>query len=302
MRAETLAATGIAGPLSEKWSRISPEDFRTIDAVYRDYQHQLYHVHPLAVTAAKAQGMPAPPPPLQPKLRCHDCPSALHCGMIAPLAPLPFRGVIWYQGESNSGQPAAYEKLLPALIADWRQVWGAELPFLFVQLAPHRNTPPAFREAQQRIWQQTPNTAMVVTIDVGDAANIHPTRKRPVGERLALAARALSYGEQVEYSGPLFAGLRFENNKAIVSLTHVGGGLVAKGDSLKGFTIAGADGKFVSAKAEIEGANVLVTSNEVSNPAAVRYAWGTTPEANLFNRDGLPAAPFRSDSPRASQV
>ncbi len=298
MRAETLAATGLAGSLRDKWSKISPDEFQTIDTVYRDYQHQVYQMHPLAVKAAKAEGKPAPPAPPMPKLRCHDCPSALHNGMIAPLESIPFRGVIWYQGESNSQQPAAYEQLLPALIADWRRVWGAELPFLFVQLAPHRNTPPAFREAQHRIWQRTPNTAMVVTIDVGDVQNIHPTRKRPVGERLALAARALSYGEPIEYSGPLFDGLKIENDRAIVSFTHLGGGLMAKGDVLKGFTIAGAGGKFVPARAEIDGANVVVTADEVSNPVAVRYAWANAPQGNLFNSAGLPAAPFRSDSPR----
>jgi sialate O-acetylesterase len=112
-----------------------------------------------------------------PGLRCHDCPGTLHNGMIAPLQPFAICRAIWYQGESNSEQAGPYEKLLPAMIADWRQVWGEKLPFLFVQLAPHESTHPAFREAQQRIWQMTPHTAMVVTTDVGNAKNIHPTRR-----------------------------------------------------------------------------------------------------------------------------
>ncbi len=297
MRSETLAPIAEASPLIEKWKNISPEEFGNIATAYRDFQHQRDKVHPQAVKDAKANGEPVPPAPQAPKLRCHDCPSALHNGMIAPLQPFAIRGVIWYQGESNSGQPASYEKLLPAMIADWRRIWGAELPFLFVQLAPHRNTHPAFREAQQRIWQKTPHTAMVVTTDVGDANNIHPTRKRPVGERLALAARALSYGEKVEYSGPVFNGISVERDRAVVSFTHVGSGLMAKGDALEGFTVAGADGKFHPARAVIEGSTVVVTSDQVAKPVAVRHGWAMMPEGNLFNREGLPAAPFRSDPP-----
>ncbi|MDZ4659179.1 MAG: sialate O-acetylesterase [Bythopirellula sp.] len=300
MRLETLAEIGEADPLVEKWKKVSPDEFENIATAYRSYQHQRDRVHPLAVRTARAQGKPVPPEPRMPKLRCHDCPSALHCGMIAPLQPFAIRGAIWYQGESNSGQPASYEKLLPAMVADWRRVWGAELPFLFVQLAPHRNTHPAFREAQHRIWQKTPHTAMVVTIDVGDPQNIHPTRKRPVGERLALAARALSYGERVEYSGPVFKSFRIENSRAVVSFTHIGGGLAAKGGSLKGFTLAGPSEEFIAARAVIEGSNVVVTSDKILNPLAVRYAWAMAPDVNLFSREGLPAAPFRSETPAGS--
>ncbi len=295
MRPETLAATGGASPLVEKWKGVSRDEFEAIGTAYRAYQHERDQVHPQAVKAAKAQGAPVPPEPKAPKLRCHDCPSALHNGMIAPLQPFAIRGAVWYQGESNSGQPAPYEKLLPAMIADWRRVWGSELPFLFVQLAPHKGTHPAFREAQQRIWKKTPHTAMVVTTDVGDATNIHPTRKRPVGERLALAARALSYGEKVESSGPLFASMSIEKARAVISFTHVGEGLMAQGGPLNGFSIAGADGKFIAARAEIAGATVVVTSDQVAKPVAVRYGWAFTPDVNLFNREGLPAAPFRTD-------
>ena len=297
MRSETLVATGQSGSLIEKWAKVSPEEFKNIGTVYRDYQHQRDEVFPQAVKEAKAKGALLPPEPIMPKQRCHDCPSALHNGMIAPLEPFAIRGAIWYQGESNSAQPAAYEKLLPAMIADWRRVWGAELPFLFVQLAPYRDTHPAFREAQHRIWHATPRTAMVVTTDVGDATNIHPTRKQPVGARLALAARALSYGELVEYSGPVFKSLSVEGNRAVISFTHMGEGLVAQGDSLKGFTMAGVDWKFIPARAVIEGSTVVVTSEKIAKPVAVRYGWATVPDGNLFNREGLPAAPFRTDPP-----
>jgi sialate O-acetylesterase len=297
MSPETLASTGESTSLVEKWQAVSAEEFETIGKAYSAFQHQRDHLHPQAVKEAKAQGKPAPPAPVMPKLRCHDCPASLHHGMIAPLQPFAIRGALWYQGESNSGQPGPYEKLLPAMIADWRGVWGKELPFLFVQLAPHRGTHPAFREAQQRIWQKTPRTAMVVTTDVGDAANIHPTRKRPVGERLALAARVLSYGEKLESSGPDFKSLGIEKDRAVISFTHTGSGLMANEGDLKGFTLAGPDGKFHPADATIEGATVVVTSNKVPQPTTVRYNWAMVPDGNLFNREGLPAAPFRTDAP-----
>ncbi len=297
MRSETLLATGESGALIEKWANVSPAEFKNIATTYREFQHQRDEVHPQAVRAAKAQGVPVPPEPKMPKQRCHDCPSALHNGMIGPLEPFAIRGAVWYQGESNSGQAAAYEKLLPALISDWRRVWRPELPFLFVQLAPYRDTHPAFREAQARIWQATPHTAMVVTTDVGNAENIHPTRKQPVGERLALAARALSYGEQIEYSGPVFKSMSIEGQRAVISFTHIGDGLMAKGDTLKGFTIAGANGKFMPANAMIAGDKVVVSSEKVAAPKAVRFGWAQVPDVNLFNRQDLPAAPFRTDAP-----
>jgi sialate O-acetylesterase len=295
MRSETLSATGQSGSLIEKWSNVSPDEFKNIAKIYSEFQRQRDEVHPQRVKEAKSKGVPVPPAPIMPKQRCHDCPSALHNGMIAPLQPLAIRGAIWYQGESNSSQSAAYEKLLPAMIADWRRVWGPELPFFFVQLAPYRDTHPAFREAQYRIWQKTPRTAMIVTTDVGNPENIHPTRKQPVGARLALAARALSYGEQVEYSGPVFENLKIEGNRAVISFTHLGQGLLAQGDSLKGFTMADTGGKFIPASAVIEGSTVVVTSEKITKPAAVRFGWAMVPDGNLFNREGLPAVPFRTD-------
>lgn len=290
----TLAATGESASLVEKWQKVSAAEFEKIGAAYSAFQHQR-GVHRNGVRAAEAKGQPAPPAPVAPKLRCHDCPSALHNGMIFPLQPFAIRGAIWYQGESNAGQALPYRKLLPAMIADWRSVWGKDLPFFFVQLAPHRSIHPSFREVQHHIWQSTPNTAMVVTTDVGNADNIHPTLKRPVGERLATAARVLSYGEKIPPSGPLFEKMEIKGNRAVISYGHIGGGLIAKGETLTGFTVAGDDGKFHPGTAVIEGDKVIVSSEKITQPKAVRYDWAILPDGNLFNLDDLPAAPFRSD-------
>lgn len=301
MARDTLTRLGLTEGLMKKWSDISPEDFEDILTEYREYQRQIYRVHPEAVRAAKAKGEPVPPEPKRPPLKGHDCPTALHNGMIAPLQPFAIRGFLWYQGESNVGNAAHYSQLQPALVADWRRVWGEDLPFLFVQIAPHKLSTPAFREAQFRAWQATPRTAMVVTTDVGDAQNIHPTRKKPVGERLAAAAFALSYGRKTEYSGPVFRDLKIEGARAVLTFDHIGGGLDAKGEALKGFTIAGADGKFVPARAEIKGAKVIVTAEGVAQPTAIRYGWASVPDVNLFNREGFPAVPFRTDNQSAEK-
>jgi sialate O-acetylesterase len=223
-------------------------------------------------------------------------PGALYNGMIAPLLPYSIRGVIWYQGEANVGREQQYRTLFPALIAGWRRAWGeGDFPFLFVQIAPFKDMTPEIREAQLLTWQHTPNTAMAVTIDCGDAGDIHPAHKQPMGARLALAARALAYGEALEYSGPVFQSMRREDRRVILSFTHVDGGLVAKDRPLTGFTIAGADKLFHPAHAAIEGDTVVVSADEVPQPAAVRYGWANVPEGNLFNASGLPASPFRTD-------
>lgn len=223
-------------------------------------------------------------------------PTVLYNGMIAPLLPYAMRGVIWYQGEANVGRERQYQTLFPAMIADWRRAWGlGDFPFLFVQIAPYNTMSPEIREAQLLSWQRTTNTAMAVTIDCGDANDIHPANKKPVGARLALAARALAYGEPLEYSGPVFAGHKVEGANVILNFTHLGGGLVAKDGALKGFTIAGADKKFRPAQAEIRGDTVVVSTADVAQPVAVRYGWANVPEGNLFNRAGLPASPFRTD-------
>ncbi len=222
--------------------------------------------------------------------------TGLYNGMISPLVPYALRGVIWYQGENNVGRERQYRTLFPVMIADWRRAWGqGDFPFLFVQIAPFVALTPELREAQLLASQHVKNTAMVVTADCGDANDIHPANKPPVGARLALAARALAYGERIEYSGPVFDSLKIEGANAVLRFTHLGGGLVAKDGELKGFTVAGADKVFHPAQARISGDTVFVRSAEVSRPVAVRYGWANVPDVNLFNRAGLPASPFRTD-------
>jgi len=227
-----------------------------------------------------------------------SAPTCLYHAMIHPLLPFPIRGVIWYQGEANVGKEKEYQSLFPAMIRDWRNQWKlGDFPFLFVQIAPHREMSPEIREAQLLTLQQVEQTAMVVTMDCGDAVDIHPSNKEPVGARLALAARALAYGEAIAYSGPIYKSARFEGNQAIVDFTETANGLVAPGadGSVRGFTLAGKDDVFYPATAKIEGETVVVTCAKVKHPVAVRYGWANVPEGNLFNRQGLPASPFRSD-------
>ena len=224
-------------------------------------------------------------------------PMVLYDAMIAPLQPYAIQGVIWYQGESDSGDALNFRHLFPSLIKSWRQEWGGrEFPFLFVQLAPQVGWTPELREAQLQTWQTVPNTAMVVTADVGpvDPKDFHPPHKQPVGSRLALAARALVYGENIEYSGPIYASSATDNGRVIIRFTHCSGGLkTSDGKALQGFTVAGADGVFVEAAAVIEGDTVVVSSPAVPIPASVRYGWANVPHCNLANGVGLPASPFR---------
>ncbi len=224
-------------------------------------------------------------------------PMVLYDAMIAPLQPYAIQGVIWYQGESDSGDALTFRHLFPSLIKNWRREWGGrDFPFLFVQVAPHNGWTPELREAQLQTWQTVPNTAMVVTTDVGpvDPNDFHPPNKRPVGMRLALAARALAYGENIEYSGPIYESCATNNGRVTIRFTHATRGLkTGGGELLKGFTIAGADGAFVAAEAVIEGETVVVSSPTVPTPVAVRYGWANMTNCNLANGEGLPASPFR---------
>jgi sialate O-acetylesterase len=230
-----------------------------------------------------------------------NSPAGLYDAMIAPLTPYAIRGVIWYQGESNANPAQAYlyRRLFPAMIESWRQAWGqGSLPFYFVQLANYRTNGwwPLLRESQTKTLELK-NTGMALAIDVGNPTDIHPTNKQDVGHRLALSARALTYGEKIVYSGPMYRQMTLQGSEARLWFDSVGGGLITKGDGkLTGFFIAGPDHKFVPAEATIAGENVLVKSAEVSEPAAVRYAWSDDPAANLYNRAGLPAIPFRTDT------
>lgn len=232
--------------------------------------------------------------------------TSLYNGMIHPITDLPVKGVIWYQGESNGNQGILYRTLFPNMIECWRDKWQQpDLPFLFVQLANFKEIPEEpgdsdwgkLREAQL-MTLSVPNTAMTVAIDVGEANDIHPRDKQTIGYRLSRNALKLVYGKPVAGSGPIYSSMQVEGNKVILNFKHVEDGLVAKDKYgyLKSFAIAGKDKKFYWAKAMIRGDQVVVYSDKVSEPAAVRYAWADNPgDANLYNSAGLPASPFRTD-------
>jgi len=232
----------------------------------------------------------------------------LYNAMVAPIVPLAIRGTIWYQGESNAGRAGQYRELLAAMIQDWRVRFGQpDFPFLIVQLAnyskpvakPGESNWAELREAQSQVAETVPHTGMAVAIDIGEAADIHPKNKKEAGRRLALVALAKVYGKRLEYSGPVFQSIRVEGSAIRVRFSHNAGGLVAKGGPLRQFAIAGSDGKFVWADARIERDTVVVSSSGVPHPAAVRYGWAHNPEgANLYNKAGLPASPFRASAHR----
>jgi sialate O-acetylesterase len=256
--------------------------------------------------AAKEASKPPPVHPWHPGPESF-APAGLFNGMIAPLTPFPIKGVIWYQGESNSllSQVGMYSTLFPALILDWRSKWReGNFPFLYVQVSTFDTTPGVdlkskdfdwgtLRDAQRRTLNLA-NTAMVVSLDVGDVHNIHPPDKETVGNRLALAARAIAYGGNLEYSGPLFRQAVPQNAEMCVSFDHANG-LNARGGSLDGFELAAADRQFFPASARISGDRVFVKSDHVPAPLYVRYAWANAPEANLYNDAGLPASTFTSE-------
>lgn len=230
-------------------------------------------------------------------------PSGLYEGMITPLQNYRIRGAIWYQGESNAPRAEQYRTLLPRLIEGWRKGWDeGDFPFLIVQL-PNQGSSPELgdslwaelREAQLMTVEKVANTGLAVTIDTGDPHNLHPPRKAEVGERLALWALGTTYGNKIVYSGPIYDSAHVEGDRMRIHFQFTGSGLEAKGEILKGFAIAGPDRKFYWAKAQIEGETVIASSQSVAHPVAVRYAWADSPECNLFNKEGLPASPFRTD-------
>jgi sialate O-acetylesterase len=230
--------------------------------------------------------------------------TVLYNGMIAPVLPFGIKGVIWYQGSSNASRAFQYRTLLPALINDWRARWDiGDFPFYIGQLynfmprlpEPKDDEWAELREAQSMTAKALPHSGIAVNIDIGEAGDIHPKNKQDVGRRLALIALAKDYGNKMEYSGPDYKAMAVDDGKIRLSFTHVDGGLEAKGGKLTSFAIAGADRKFVWADAVIKGDSVIVSSPSVPVPVAVRYAWASNPDCNLYNKVGLPASPFRTD-------
>jgi sialate O-acetylesterase len=270
-----------------------------LESFYKAHPHALAADAPPAPQTLNARPMP-PGTLLRDPAEDQHQPTVMFNGMMHPVIPCTIRGAIWYQGESVTGGSAGlelYPHVMETLVKTWRALWGeGDFPFYAVQLAALNNVSnnPLVREQQAKILA-VPNTGLAITIDVGDPDNVHPKDKEPVGRRLALIALAKTYGRKVEYSGPLFSSIKIDGSSIRVHFTH-GSGLVAKGGPLAGFEVAGADRHFVPAQARIEGDVVVVHSDSVPSPVAVRYAWADYPAGvNLYNAAGLPAAPFRSD-------
>ena len=288
---------------------------------------QAWEEHNQAEAAARAAHAPLPPrfkPPVErptapPDGKAHpDTASHLFNGMIHPLIPFGIKGVIWYQGENNAGKPWDYDKLMAALISDWRVRWGlGDFPFLYVQLAVFQT--PAKEPVQQDGWPvlrdmqlrslKIPNTGMAVAIDIGEANDIHPRDKLDVGHRLALIARHVAYGEDIEFSGPIYDGMQVKGDRIRIHFKHAKGLKIgahpqifadvppaAAPAELPAFAIAGADRNWYPAKAVIEGESVVVSSDQVKEPVAVRYGWAKNPACHLYNSADLPASPFRTDA------
>ena len=316
-----IVHSSVSGTLAEAWTSWSAlEGSPELTPILQRY-HDAVAAYPAAVAAyhdkldawqasadaAKTDGKPVPAgkpaPPSDPAAETTH-PGGLFNGKIAPLIPLAMRGVIWWQGEYNSERCEQYKTLFPTLIGDWRKRWRiGDFPFFFVQLQnldiePQPN--PAhydeMREAQLFTFEHVPNTGMAIACDVGDANNIHPPRKQPVAERMLLCARALAYGEHIEYSGPIYRSMEVHGREVHIHFSHTGGGLASKsGESVGSFEIAATNRVFRSAQAKIDRDSVIVSSTDVAEPVSVRYAWKDNPVCTLYNGAGLPASPFRTD-------
>lgn len=293
--------------LLDEWAKqIADADPAKAKAAY-EKQLAAWEIKAKAARAAKKRPPRKPRMGGNPRMSTHR-PGNLYNGMIAPLAGYGIAGAIWYQGESNASRydPKLYGMQLEMMIANWRRVWGqGDFAFEWVQLPNFRTVQSEPVETSGWVIVQeemlktlkVANTGMAVTIDVGMAKNIHPTNKQAVGKRLAIWALAATYGKNIVRCGPLYKSMAGKGGKIVVTFDHVGGGLAAAGGGkLEGFAIAGADGKFVWAEAKIAGDTVVVSSDTVKAPAAVRYAWAANPKCNLFNKAGLPASPFRTDN------
>ena len=305
--------------VSGKWEVCSPETMRGFSAIGYFFSKELYQnlKTPIGVINSSWGGTPAevwmnpkvveenrvlksaaskltevPWGPVQPGKAYH--------AMIAPLTPFKIAGALWYQGESNTGQAESYSELLTTLIANWRQEWGYDFPFYYVQIAPYKYDElfvGAILRDEQRQVMALPKTGMVVVSDIGNIEDIHPKNKKDVGMRLANLALASTYNKEgIPVSGPLYKQMKIEGNKVRIFFDHAENGLIMKGKELTHFEIAGADNNFVQAKAKIEGNSIVVYAQSIKLPVAVRFAWSNTAEPNLMNKEGLPASTFRTDN------
>jgi len=295
-----LKSNSAFAPIVERYE----EAVKNYPQAMKDYERKV-EKWKAAAAQAKADGKNPPRRPRAPFGPGHShSPAGLYNAMIAPLIPYAIQGAIWYQGESNASRAYQYRTIFPAMIESWRENWKqGDFPFLFVQLAnfmavkpePGESAWAELREAQTMTLEH-PNTGMAVIIDIGEATNIHPKNKQDVGKRLAFWALANTYDKDIVSSGPLYTSMEKKRRRIVLHFDHVGGGLVAKGDKLEGFAIAGEDRQFVWANARIMGETVVVSSKKVPEPVAVRYAWADNPVCNLYNEAGLPASPFRTDT------
>ncbi len=310
-----LVNSSYGGTACENWmSKETLESFPEMKSIMENYLKNLKEFGPklqgyllnevsllqqFSVDSALAvqQGKPLPKKPTAPMSPAErGGPTGLWNTMLYPLIPYAIKGAVWYQGEANASRGIQYRTLLPAMINNWRTEWKqGDFSFLIVQIPGWKNHYPELKEAQLLTWQKVKNTAMTVTYDLDDTLDVHPGNKQPVGERLVLAARAVAYGEKIEYSGPVYKSMKVDGNKIILTFDHVGGGLVIKGNELKDFTIAGEDKKFVPAMAKIVKDKVVVSAEGIDNPVAVRAGWRFCPQMNLYNKENLPATPFRTD-------
>jgi sialate O-acetylesterase len=282
-----------------------PARYPAIKAKYdADYAKWQAATKPTAADV-KPSTQPAPRMPAAPD-RNPNLAAVLYNGMINPVVPYGIKGAIWYQGESNVGRHVQYVTLMSTLITSWRQAWGeGDFPFLIVQLTSFMKDDPRSigssswalqREAQVKIASSVPNTGVACIIDIGNTDDIHPKNKQDVGKRLGLIAEKMTYGKDVVAYGPTFKDMKVDGNKATITFDTFGDGMVNKGDTVGGFVVAGADGKFYPAAATLEGDRVTVSAAEVAEPKAVRYGWANSPNCTLFNKSGLPAIPFRTDT------
>jgi sialate O-acetylesterase len=302
---ELLLSDSDYQPILDRWK----EDLIKYPNAIKEFEKNLAKLTEewnLKAEKAKKEGLREPRKPQKPRgPGSQHTPSGLFNAMINPLIPYTIQGVIWYQGEANAKRASQYKKLFPALISEWRAKWGlGNFPFYYVQLPnlytepePSKTGWPELREAQL-MTLNLPNTGMAVTIDIGEAQNLHPLNKQDVGSRLALIAKAKVYHKKgVVFSGPIYQSMTIKGNKILLKFIYIDGGLITKNENrLQGFTLAGGDRKFYPASAKIQSSSVIVWCDSVKNPVSVRYAWSDNPDCNLYNKAMLPASPFRTDT------